>query len=99
MHTGLFHLSELARSMLRLVKTVRCSLGTSATPNPHVRLHLLWDERTPFPLMLSSVLPRIFSGVAFGQSFSSPSVEGSKWLAGPPAGSCFQLLQGPLAWR
>lgn len=46
--------------------------------------------------MLSSVLPRIFNGIAFGQSFSSSSVEGSKWLAaqlGPQlalVSSCFR---------
>lgn len=49
----------------------------------------------PFPLTLSPVLPRIFSSMAFGQSFSSRA-EGCEWLAaqlGPQLAfvySCFR---------
>ena len=77
MHTGLLCAPELARSLLNLVKTARRSPGTSATP---VQMSVCICFRVsggPFLLMLSSVLPRILSSVAVGQSFTSV-VEGSE---------------------
>lgn len=52
-----------------------------------------------FPLVSSSVLPRVFSSMAFGQFLSSASCrrfQVAGCSAGPTAGSCFQLLQSPL---
>lgn len=52
-----------------------------------------------FPLVFSSILPRVFSSMAFGQFLSSASVEGFQVAgcsAGPTAGSCFRLLQSLL---